>query len=72
MPSGIITPYLSLRRLQISISTLAQRPSLPKIPIPAPLRIVENSLARKCALDRLKKNCFWASELSNSVGSGWF
>ena len=37
-----------------------------KTPIPRPLRIVGNSLARKCALDRLKKKCLWAlAGLSN-------
>ena len=45
---------------------LAQKLFLPKISALAPLRIVENSLALKCAWIASKKNCLWATDLSNS------
>jgi len=37
-------------------SSSAQKPSLPKIPIPPSVGIVENSLAQKVSVARLKKN----------------
>jgi len=39
---------------------LAQKPSLPKIPILSGDVIIENLLAQKCSHYCLKKKCFWA------------
>jgi hypothetical protein len=59
-PQGLSPPISVCDDCGSRSRDVAQKPSLPKIPIPGPRRIVENSLARKCALDRLKKNCLWA------------